>query len=80
MKTKREPKSFLLWLQVAVYTPPEQIEQATFALDKATKILEHYESFFGIQYPLPKLGKESAASSMDSCVMCTNVASFLVKP
>ena len=45
--------------QVSVYTPPEQIQQAEFALKAAKGILEHYENFFGIKYPLPKLGNSS---------------------
>ena len=32
------------------------ISTAQFALDSAVKVLEYYETFFGVQYPLPKQG------------------------
>ena len=44
-------------LQVAVHTPPGHIEQASFALHVAKVVLEYYETFFGVQYPLQKLGR-----------------------
>ncbi|XP_068243383.1 endoplasmic reticulum aminopeptidase 1-like isoform X1 [Palaemon carinicauda] len=39
---------------VSVYAPPTMISQANYALRMATHILEFYESFFGVAYPLPK--------------------------
>ncbi len=47
---------FIVYLQVSVYTPPEQIEQARFALQASADVLEYYEVFFGQEYPLPKQG------------------------
>lgn len=44
-------------VSVSVYTPPPFISQASFALKTATHILNFFEDFFGISYPLPKLGK-----------------------
>ena len=44
-------------VSVSVYAPPDQITQASFALDVATKVMDFYEDFFGVPYPLPKLGK-----------------------
>ncbi|XP_064645102.1 endoplasmic reticulum aminopeptidase 1-like isoform X1 [Lineus longissimus] len=41
-------------ITVSVYAPPELIDQAHFALAAATKILDYYEHFFGVKYPLPK--------------------------
>ena len=40
---------------VKVYTPPGKSTSGTFALDTAVKCLDHYDSFFGMHYPLPKL-------------------------
>lgn len=40
--------------RVSVFAPPEQISQANFALDFATRVLNYYDDFFGISYPLPK--------------------------
>ncbi|XP_041355968.1 endoplasmic reticulum aminopeptidase 1-like isoform X1 [Gigantopelta aegis] len=41
-------------VKVTVYTPPEQIDQAQFALEGAVKALKYYNDFFGVPYPLPK--------------------------
>lgn len=43
--------------QVSVYVNPEKLNQAHYALEAAIKILEFYEQYFGIYYPLPKQGK-----------------------
>jgi puromycin-sensitive aminopeptidase len=40
---------------VRVVTTPGKREQGRFALDTAVKILDFYDSYFGIPYPLPKL-------------------------
>lgn len=39
----------------AVWTRPEAISSAAYALDIGPKILKHYEEFFGIPFPLPKM-------------------------
>lgn len=38
-----------------VYTTPDNIHQAQFALDVKRKVLPLYEQVFDIEYPLPKL-------------------------
>lgn len=43
-------------LQVSVWAPPDQIREADFALEAAVKVLDYYEKFFDIDYPLPKQG------------------------
>ena len=43
--------------QVSVYTPPDYIESAEFALDVAVKVIDHYEKYFDVNYPLPKQGQ-----------------------
>jgi len=40
-----------------VYTVPDKIDQAHYALDAAVKLLDFYEDYFSIPYPLPKQGK-----------------------
>ncbi len=39
---------------VGVWTTPGKKHQGQFALDVAVKVLEYYESYFDIPYPLPK--------------------------
>uniref|UniRef100_A0A8C9TKW0 Aminopeptidase n=1 Tax=Scleropages formosus TaxID=113540 RepID=A0A8C9TKW0_SCLFO len=41
-------------VQVSVYAVPEKWNQTHYALEAAVKLLEFYESYFGISYPLPK--------------------------
>ncbi|MBN3325510.1 ERAP1 aminopeptidase, partial [Atractosteus spatula] len=41
--------------KVSVYAPPNQIDQTSYALDVAVKILEFFEEYFQIRYPLPKI-------------------------
>ncbi|KAJ8936471.1 hypothetical protein NQ314_012334 [Rhamnusium bicolor] len=42
-------------VSVSVYTSTPYISQASFALNTATYILNFFENFFGMPYPLPKL-------------------------
>ncbi|KFP05341.1 Endoplasmic reticulum aminopeptidase 1, partial [Calypte anna] len=46
-------------VKVSVYTVPERIHQAGYALDAAVRLLEFYEDYFSIPYPLPKQGKSA---------------------
>lgn len=39
-----------------MYTVPGKIKQADYALDTAVTLLDFYEGYFGIPYPLPKQG------------------------
>ncbi|XP_038025953.1 endoplasmic reticulum aminopeptidase 1 [Anas platyrhynchos] len=41
-------------VNISVYTVPEKIDQADYALDAAVKLLDFYEDYFSISYPLPK--------------------------
>lgn len=43
--------------QISVYAVPEKIDQAEFALDAAVRLLDFYDDYFDIPYPLPKQGK-----------------------
>lgn len=43
-------------VSVSVYTPPPFISQASFALDTATHLMDFFDDFFMIPYPLPKQG------------------------
>lgn len=43
-------------LQISIYAVPEKIDQTAFALDAAVKLLDFYEDYFDIPYPLPKQG------------------------
>ncbi|XP_037385675.1 endoplasmic reticulum aminopeptidase 1 [Talpa occidentalis] len=41
-------------VKVSIYAVPEKINQADYALDAAVTLLEFYEDYFSIPYPLPK--------------------------
>ncbi|XP_043844093.1 endoplasmic reticulum aminopeptidase 1 [Dromiciops gliroides] len=41
-------------VKVSVYAVPEKINQTGYALDAAVTLLEFYEDYFSIPYPLPK--------------------------
>ncbi|KAA0716990.1 Endoplasmic reticulum aminopeptidase 1 [Triplophysa tibetana] len=41
-------------VQISVYAVPEKIDQAEFALDAAVRLLDFYDDYFDIPYPLPK--------------------------
>ncbi|XP_069608173.1 endoplasmic reticulum aminopeptidase 1-like [Ranitomeya imitator] len=41
-------------VKISVYTVPHKIDQAVYALDAAVKLLDFYEEYFHIPYPLPK--------------------------
>ena len=45
--------------QVSIYAVPEKIGQVHHALETTVKLLDFYQSYFEIQYPLKKLGKNS---------------------
>ncbi|XP_036382834.1 endoplasmic reticulum aminopeptidase 1b [Megalops cyprinoides] len=41
-------------VKISVYAVPEKIDQAEFALDAAVRLLDFYDDYFDIPYPLPK--------------------------
>uniref|UniRef100_A0A1A8RCC1 Aminopeptidase n=1 Tax=Nothobranchius rachovii TaxID=451742 RepID=A0A1A8RCC1_9TELE len=41
-------------VKISIYAVPEKINQTAFALDAAVKLLDFYDDYFGIPYPLPK--------------------------
>ncbi|NXE12337.1 ERAP1 aminopeptidase, partial [Lophotis ruficrista] len=41
-------------VKISVYAVPDKISQADYALDAAVKLLDFYEDYFNIPYPLPK--------------------------
>lgn len=41
-----------------MYAVPDKINQADYALDAAVTLLEFYEDYFSIPYPLPKQGRD----------------------
>lgn len=41
-------------VEISVYTVPEKISQAEYALDTAVTMLDFYDEYFDIPYPLPK--------------------------
>ncbi|GFW97475.1 hypothetical protein TNCV_4991511 [Trichonephila clavipes] len=45
------------WHKFRVYTTPDQVNLTTYALNFGSRVLEYFEKYFGIDYPLPKQGK-----------------------
>lgn len=41
-------------VEISVYAVPDKIDQTSFALDAAVKLLDFYDDYFDIPYPLPK--------------------------
>lgn len=41
-------------VQVSIYAAPEKIDQTHYALEVAVKMLDFYDEYFNIKYPLPK--------------------------
>jgi glutamyl aminopeptidase len=41
----------------SVYSTPAQVNKTKYALEVGVKIIEYYVQYFGIPYPLPKLGE-----------------------
>lgn len=56
--------------QVSVYTVPDKISQAGYALDAAVKLLDFYEDYFSIPYPLPKQGKCYLLTALEIVISC----------
>mmetsp|Transcript_28554 Transcript_28554/g.62170 ORF Transcript_28554/g.62170 Transcript_28554/m.62170 type:complete len:893 (-) Transcript_28554:81-2759(-) len=60
---------------IKVYTPPGKSDAGKYALDCATKALDHFNDFFGVPYPLPKLDMvaipEFAAGAMENWGLVT---------
>ncbi|CAG7629470.1 unnamed protein product [Allacma fusca] len=41
-------------VEVSIHTPPGLLNQASFALQTAVQLMDYYDEFFGVPYPLPK--------------------------
>lgn len=66
-KTNINTEEFVLYHQISVYAVPEKIDQTAYALDAAVKLLDFYEDYFDIPYPLPKQGQWKYMSSSHHC-------------
>lgn len=44
--------------ELRVYASPGNLQKTTYAGQVAKKVIEYYVDYFGIPYPLPKLGKD----------------------
>ena len=49
-------------INVSVCSRPNAIQQLDFAVSVAVKSLEFFEAHFGVEYPLPKSGKQQQFS------------------
>ncbi|KAI5946631.1 Endoplasmic reticulum aminopeptidase 2 [Manis javanica] len=44
-------------VKVSIYTAPDKWSQMHYALETSMKLLDFYENYFDINYPLPKLDR-----------------------
>lgn len=63
-----------LYLQIRLYIEPSKLGDIDNAVSAVPRLLAYYEEFFGIPYPLPKLGKRKR--EMD-CYVKKNVFSII---
>lgn len=60
---------------IRAYTTPDKVEQASFALDFAAKVLDFYDDYFATPYPLPKCDivavPDFAAAAMENWGLIT---------
>ena len=49
----------VVFLQMTFYAPPDQIDQVDYAKNVGVRMLDYMEDYFGINYPLPKAGKDN---------------------
>nr|XP_043881768.1 endoplasmic reticulum aminopeptidase 2 isoform X1 [Solea senegalensis]XP_043881769.1 endoplasmic reticulum aminopeptidase 2 isoform X1 [Solea senegalensis] len=54
-------------VKVSIYASPEKWSQTHYALEVAVKMLDFYEDYFNIRYPLPKQGNISLVSLSLPC-------------
>jgi len=47
-----------------MYAPSELVDQTEYALGVATTVLDFYESYYGIRYPLNKSGETTSFSAL----------------
>uniref|UniRef100_A0A8C9SY86 Aminopeptidase n=1 Tax=Scleropages formosus TaxID=113540 RepID=A0A8C9SY86_SCLFO len=69
-------KTSLHGVKISVYTEPEKISQAEFALDAAVKLLDFYEDYFDIPYPLPKQAEDQTSEFIPSPSLPTDLAAI----
>ncbi|XP_020706338.2 endoplasmic reticulum aminopeptidase 2-like isoform X4 [Athalia rosae] len=72
-------------VSVSVYAPEAMLPQAQYAVKTAAKIMDYFESYFGIHYPLPKQDliaiPDFAAGAMENWGLITyREASILYDP
>ncbi|MEQ2180611.1 hypothetical protein GOODEAATRI_002997 [Goodea atripinnis] len=51
-------------VKVSIYAAPEKWMQTHYALEVAVKMLDFYEEYFNIRYPLPKQGEHLNLTAM----------------
>ncbi len=52
-------------IEMRVFATPAQLNKVDFALETGTKITEFYIDYFGVDYPLPKLGNFDDSSNIE---------------
>lgn len=70
---------YICLFKVSVYSVPEKKEHTEYALDTASKLLEFYNHFFEIDYPLKKLGEYTQTLEDHLILICLFCFSPLFK-
>ena len=56
-------------LQINAYAPENQIDMVHFAIEVCADVIEFYNKFFGIEFPMKKMGNNSLnVNSSDTSV------------
>ncbi len=56
------------YFQFRVWARPDAIDQVDYALDAGVRVLEYFEQYFNIDFPLPKQGYLSHAIAVFSYI------------
>jgi len=60
------------FFQIRVWSRKDAVESTSLALSVAENVLNYYEEFFNIPYPLPKMGKLTFSRQHYILKMCAN--------
>uniref|UniRef100_A0A8C2WE39 Aminopeptidase n=1 Tax=Cyclopterus lumpus TaxID=8103 RepID=A0A8C2WE39_CYCLU len=63
-------------VKISIYAVAEKIDQTAFALDAAVKLLDFYDDYFDIPYPLPKQVSQPTLENYKKHIFYANLAAI----